>query len=94
MKIVFSSQAQTDLARFVKFIAEDKPQAARRWAEAVRKSLLKLSDFPRIGRVVPEFGDDTIREIIKGQYRIVYKIDEGNDTIVIVTIHHSRRLLR
>ena len=46
-----------------------------------------------MGRIVPEYGDETIREIIKGQYRIVYKIDSKKDSIVIVTIHHAKRLL-
>lgn len=93
MKIVFSSRAKTDLAEFVKFIAYDKPQAARKWAANIRQSVLKLSDFPKMRRTVPEYGEDTIREIIKGQYRIVYKIDDTNDTIVIVTIHHAKRPL-
>ena len=75
MKVVFSSRAKTDLAEFVKFIAQDKPQAARKWADDIRQSVSLPSDFPQIGRTVPEYGDETIREIIKGQYRIVYKID-------------------
>ncbi len=93
MKIVFSSRAKTDLREAVQFIAHDKPQAARKWAAHIRKSILKLSDFPMMGRMVPEYGDETIREIIKGHYRIVYKIDSKKDSIVIVTIHHAKRLL-
>lgn len=93
MKIIFSSRAKADIAEIVNFIAYDKPQAARKRATGVRKSLANLSDFPRMGRTVPEYGDETIREIIKGQYRIVYKIDEKKDTIVIVTIHHAKRPL-
>ncbi|MFQ5651778.1 MAG: type II toxin-antitoxin system RelE/ParE family toxin [bacterium] len=93
MRIVFSSRAKADLAECVKFIAYDKPQAARKWAAHIRQSVLKLSDHPKIGRAVPEYGDESIRDIIKGQYRIVYKIDEKNDTVVIVTIHHTKRLL-
>ncbi len=93
MKIVFSSQAKTDLAEIVKFIAYDKPQAAGEWADSIRESVSKLSDFPKMGRTVPEFGEETIRELIKGQYRVVYKIDDKKDTIVIVTIHHAKRLL-
>ena len=93
MKIVFSSQAKTDLAEIVKFIAYDKPQAARKWATGIRQSVLKLADFPKLGRSVPEFGEETIRELIKGQYRVVYKIDDKKDTIVIVTIHNAKRLL-
>jgi toxin ParE1/3/4 len=93
MKIVFSSEAKSDLIEFVRFISLDKPMAARKWANTIRQNVLKLADFPKFGRVVPEFGEDSVREIISGQYRIVYKIDEKNETIVIVTIHHSKRPL-
>ncbi|MFQ5825287.1 MAG: type II toxin-antitoxin system RelE/ParE family toxin [bacterium] len=93
MKVIFSAMAKADLAEIVNFIAYDKPQAARKWSVSVRKSVSKLSDFPRMGRTVPEYGDETIREIIKGQYRIVYKIDDKKATIVILTIHHSKRPL-
>ena len=93
MKIVFSARAKTDLSEIVKFIANDKPQAARKWTANIRQSVLKLSDFPKMGRTVPEYGDETTREVIKGQYRIVYRIDDKNDIIIIVTIHHAKRLL-
>ncbi len=93
MKIVFSSQAKADLAEIVNFIAYDKPQAARKWATSIRQSVLKLPDFPKIGRTVPEFADETIRELIIGQYRVVYKIDDKKDSIVILTVHHAKRLL-
>ncbi|MFQ5864757.1 MAG: type II toxin-antitoxin system RelE/ParE family toxin [bacterium] len=93
MKLIFSARAKADLAEYVEFISNDKPQAAREWAASIQQSVLKLSDFPQIGRTVPEYADETIREIIKGQYRIVYKIDDKRDTIVIVTIHHSKRPL-
>ncbi len=93
MKVVFSSSARNILAEIVKFIAYDKPQAARKWAASILESVSKLSDLPRIGRIVPEYADDNIREIVKGQYRIVYKIDEEKQTVVIVIFHHGKRLL-
>ena len=37
MNVVFSSRAKTDFAEFVKFIASDKPQAARKWAANIRE---------------------------------------------------------
>ena len=71
----------------------DKPKAAQKWAAEIKKSVIKLADYPRLGRIVPEFSDDSIREIIKGQYRIVYKINFEKDTVAILTIHHSKRHL-
>ncbi len=94
MKVVFSATAKADLIEIARFIARDKPQAARKWAADIRKSVEKLSTLPRLGRIVPEYGEETIREIIKGQYRIVYKIDEKKKTVVVLTVHHGKRVLR
>jgi len=93
MKVVFSSSAKTDLAELVRFIALDKPQAARKWAENLRESVSKLSNFPHFGRVVPEYADKNIREIIKGQYGVFYKIDDEKQTIVVVAVHHGKKPL-
>lgn len=43
--------------------------------------------FPRMGRVVPEFQLDHLREIIFENYRIVYVID--GDTISVVSVLHA-----
>lgn len=93
MKVVFSATAKGDMAEIVQYIARDKPKAARRWVAELRTSVEVLSDFPRLGRVVPEYGDEQTREIIKGQYRIIYKIDNENKTVVILTVNHGKRLL-
>ena len=93
MKIVFSIAAKKDLIDIVRYISKDKPRAAQNGAAEIKESVLKLGDFPHLGRIVPEYSDDNIREIIKGQYRIVYKIDAEKETIVILAVHHSKKLL-
>jgi toxin ParE1/3/4 len=45
-----------------------------------------------MGRVVPEFNIENLRERISGNYRVVYRINKSQN-IEIVTIHHSARLL-
>ncbi len=51
-----------------------------------------LSQYPLIGRVVLEFNNVNIRELIRGNYRIVYKI-LNKKLIDILVIHHSAQLL-
>jgi toxin ParE1/3/4 len=41
--------------------------------------------------MVPEENDPLIREVICSPYRIVYRIDEQNQTIYIARIWHSAR---
>ena len=93
MKIFFSSNAKSDLSEIVHYISEDNPQAAREWTNSIFESVKKLSCFPKLGRIVPEYFEDSIREIIKGQYRIVYKISQVDKNICIIAIHHSKRPL-
>ncbi len=50
-----------------------------------------LYDHPRIGRIVPEFENDRIRELIQGKYRIVYRI-VNDELIEVLRIIHGSRL--
>ena len=47
--------------------------------------------FLEAGRMVPELSDPLIREVICSPYRIVYRMDEQNQTIYIVRVWHSAR---
>ena len=50
-----------------------------------------LESFPHAGRTVPELQVENIREILHGNYRLIYR--ETNDSVQILTVHHSARLL-
>ena len=51
-----------------------------------------LKDNPRSGRMVPELGDESIREVIHGNYRIVYRL--RHDLVEVATVFHGARLFR
>ncbi|EAT59509.1 type II toxin-antitoxin system RelE/ParE family toxin [Chlorobium ferrooxidans] len=93
MNVEFSERAARQITDVVRYIAADKPAAAKKWADSVKKAVRKLSDYPHLGRVVPEFVDASLRELLHGEYRIVYKIDEQFSRIVIVAVYHARRIL-
>ena len=50
-----------------------------------------LERFPRMGRMVPEIGDEAMRELIYRQYRIVYVVDGDDEEVEVLTIFHSSR---
>lgn len=54
--------------------------------------MTRLEDHPLSGRVVPEIGHESVREIVQGNYRIVYRLRP--DTIEVVTVFHGARLFR
>jgi plasmid stabilization system protein ParE len=65
--------------------------AALNWAESIQKSVNKLKEFPQLGREVPEVKRSDIRELIEGNYRIIYRTESNR--ISILTIRHTKQLL-
>lgn len=63
----------------------------------IRKLLNKpqvLKEMPELGRKVPEQDDVTIRELIEGNYRIIYQYDKQSSIVEIITVYHSSRLFK
>lgn len=92
MKLRWTRQAEQQLVEIGRFIARDKPGAARRWVEVLRRRAAVAAERPLAGRVVPELSQDDIREVIVRGYRIVYRV--GENAVDILTIFEGHRLLR
>ena len=90
-QIRWPPQAADDLESIANFIAKDSPHYARLFVIDVVNAVDRLLEFPISGRMVPELKDKTIREMILGHYRIVYRIE--NETVHVLTVHHGARLL-
>jgi toxin ParE1/3/4 len=91
--IFWTNQAIEDLESIGEYIEKDSPKYASITLKRIYNSTQLLINQPKLGRIVPEFGIDNIREIIEGRYRIVYRIIDS-ERIDIITIHHSSRLLK
>lgn len=89
-QIKWSSQASRDLSNILEFISKDSKKYALITLKKIIGQTDVLSKEPWIGRVVPEVGVDSIRELIYSNYRIVYQV--RNEEIVILTVHHSAML--
>lgn len=69
-------------------------ELAEKLLSSIEKQINRLKSFPEQGRVVPELEHQNIidyRELIEGNYRIIYAIQEK--TVIIHTIIDSRRNL-
>jgi toxin ParE1/3/4 len=89
LKVIWAPSALADLREAADYIATDNPPAARRLILKLRSKVTRLRRFPRLGRVVPERGDDCVRELIEGDRRIVYRITAKG--VRIVAVVHARR---
>jgi toxin ParE1/3/4 len=90
-KIIWSLQARDDLHEIVSFIAADNPTAAETFGYRLMAKVDPLATFPQLGRVVPEEGDESIREIILRPYRIIYQVLPAQQVVAIARIWHGAR---
>ena len=91
MKITWSPLAIDCVAEIAKYIAQDSSNSAQKWVESIFKVVERLVQFPKSERIVPEIMQDDFREIIYGNYRIIYRLQ--SESISILTVRHGRQLL-
>jgi plasmid stabilization system protein ParE len=83
--------ALSDLASIAEFIARDSEQYARAFVADAFAASDSLTEFAERGRVVPEFGDGNIRELIIRSYRLIYRV-QRNEVAILGLIHGARDL--
>jgi toxin ParE1/3/4 len=92
-EINWTLQAIEDIDNIADYIAKDSLKYASLQVERIFNHAEILAKKPEIGRVVPEINNNKIRELILGNYRIIYKVINKN-RIDILTVHHSARLIK
>jgi addiction module RelE/StbE family toxin len=92
-KVKWTNLALDDLRSIYDYISQDSAKYADRLMDKIIEKVEMLENNPQVGRKVPEFDNESIRELIEGSYRIIYRI-ESEDEIGIARVHHSARLLR
>jgi len=91
MTLVWAPIALNQAEEIAAFIADDNPRAAERWLSGLFEATERLTDYPDSGRPVPEIRRPEIREIVYGEYRIIYRVRTA--TVALLTVRHGRRLL-
>ena len=90
-KLIWSPTASLNLEEICDYIEKDSEHYAILFAQKIIALIEDIPDFPNVGRVVPEYNKNNLREKIFHSYRIVYRIKP--DIIEIVAIVHGARLL-
>ena len=92
-KVNLSTAALEDMNAIYEYIANDSSFYAEKVINNILERITVLETHLKIGKVVPEFENDNIREIREGHYRIIYKIENQNE-ISVARIFHGARLLK
>jgi toxin ParE1/3/4 len=90
-KIIIAPSAQTDLADIVRYVARHDSDAAARLGYELITRTENMANFPEIGRMVPEFRQPNLREVIYRSYRIIYRLRHDKQRIDIVRFWHGAR---
>jgi toxin ParE1/3/4 len=91
MIIVWSPMAVDRASEIAGYIAQDKPSAAEKWIKTVFSKVEQLKSSPELARIVPEIGNNQFRELVYGNYRVIYRIEA--EQIFILTIRHGKQIL-
>lgn len=90
-RVEWSPRALEDLEAIAEYIAADSPAYAATVVKTVLNTANNFSRFPLSGRVVPELGDENIREWFAYSYRMIYRVE--NQVVTVAAIVHGKRIL-
>ena len=92
VEVRWTPLALEDIDNIAEYIAKDSEKFALIQTERFFERALILINQPNAGRIVPEANDKTLRELISGNYRIIYRVI-SKSRIDILTVHHSAKQL-
>jgi len=90
VQINWTKQSVEDLKDILDYISKESVKYARFQVIKIRHRLKILYTYSYAGKIVSELKNENIRELIEGNYRIIYRIVSEN-RIDILTVHHSSR---
>ena len=92
-KLIWSPASRDDLHDIAVFIARDNPNRAMSFGYELISETDRLQEFPELGRIVLEYRNNNLREIIFRPYRVVYRLDHDRRLCEIARVWHSARRL-
>ncbi len=93
VKVKWNEEALDDIDEIAEYIAMDSFTYAKIQVEIFFDRVHHLKDNPFIGAMVPELNDKNIRQLVEGNYRIIYEL-LNSTTIEILCVIHGSRLLQ
>lgn len=90
VRVKWLNSAKNDLKEIYNFISLDSRKYAKLQVEKIKSRTEILKTQSHIGKVNEEYNHVSVRELIEGNYRIIYRIVSDSE-IHILMIHHSAR---
>lgn len=90
-RLIWTAKALEDYEALLAYIAANAPLAARRFGEKLLAKVELLESHPNLGSWIAEDDRRTYREVLQGNYRVIYRVTD--ETVYLVAVHHAARLL-
>ena len=92
-RVVWSPKSIRDLDAIHDYVAQFNPVAAKRLIQKIVQRTDRLLRFPLSGGVVPEDDFSVYRQVLHGNYRVIYRHQAEQAVVRIITVTHAARLL-
>ena len=93
-EVIWSEESISDIESIYDYITRDSPLYAKYQVESIYNSVERLHLFPESGRRLPEFPHLPHREVIVGNYRVIYRYDSNSNEVKVVSVVHGSRSLK
>ncbi len=92
-RVELSPSTVDDIRTIVEYIARDSVESANQWRQQLFALLVRLASLPGSCSLAPEneYCEIEVRQLIFGQYRVLFTIQEDVDQVYVLTVRHGAR---
>ena len=91
MRVELSDEAVQDLREIRSYLVTRTPTTVDRTIGALLQRIEQIPDFPRAGSLVGDYRTARVRQLIVGDYRVLYVV--GRQTVTVTAVVHIARAL-
>lgn len=88
-RVTWSFKGRLELADVWNYIKRESTANALRVLRDIAAAVDRLEEHPFSGRMVPEWNQPLLRELIVGSYRVMYSTK--HEEVVVFSVRHARR---
>jgi len=92
-RVIWSRRALDDLDAIEAYIAKDNATAARRLVAKIVHRTKRIELFPESGGFVEEDESHRYRQVLHGNFRVIYRYEAAANTAFVISVIHAARLL-
>ena len=92
--ITWSPRGQLRLRQCAKYILQESQDwpTTLKWRNAIDEAVSTLDDFPESGSSVREFGRKDVRQLLVGDYRVIYRVRKNRAEVI--SVRHTAFLVK